>query len=490
MCDCNLFHNFINMLFNRLFKHFGSSFSVLLIILICALQGFAVPDRHKRELIEDDVQSYLMQFGYLTPMSTEAGALRTEESVRQAISELQQFSGLPVTGKLDEKTKMLMKKPRCGVPDIEPHNMRRKRFTIQGQKWPYNNITWSLRSTYLRDLDRYQVRYVFTKALEVWSKHSKLTFTEVDSDRADVLVYFHRYEHGDNFAFDGKGQILAHAFFPGSGRGGDAHFDLDESWIIHEDDTSDGTSLFHVAAHEFGHSLGLSHSSVEGALMFPWYQGMQNGFNYELPEDDRLGIQTLYGSQTDQMWGHNPPFHPPLQTPPPPTRPPTPRPHHQFGQDQHAERQDQIIQIIPKDLTTPKNRKIRDTLKNLTPKNQFIKNRCHPMSNTHIILTIAVETTRPNHLHVPKRPMTDTTRRNVQKPLRTHNDIQSTIIQTIILRKVQFLKPVILVTTLFRLFAERCSFLKIGISGVSAIEVLYLDIPLMLIVCGKIYRKT
>ncbi|XP_031341038.1 matrix metalloproteinase-2-like, partial [Photinus pyralis] len=184
---------------------------------------------------------------------------------------------------------------------------------------------FSLRSTYLRDLDLYQVRYVFTKALEVWSKHSRLTFTEVNSDRADILVYFHTYEHGDNFAFDGKGQILAHAFFPGSGRGGDAHFDLDESWIVHEDDASDGTSLFHVAAHEFGHSLGLSHSSVEGALMFPWYQGMQNGFNYELPEDDRLGIQTLYGSPTDQVWGHNPAYHPPLQTPPPPTRPP-PRP--------------------------------------------------------------------------------------------------------------------------------------------------------------------
>lgn len=50
-----------------------------------------------------------------------------------------------------------------------------------------------------------------------------------------------------------------------------------------------------MAAHEFGHSLGLSHSPVEGALMYPWYQGMQNGFDYELPEDDRLGIQHLYG---------------------------------------------------------------------------------------------------------------------------------------------------------------------------------------------------
>lgn len=64
------------------------------------------------------------------------------------------------------------------------------------------------------------------------------------------------------------------------------------------------TSLFHVAAHEFGHSLGLSHSSVEGSLMYPWYQGMQNGFDYELPEDDRLGIQALYGKYTNCIFVH------------------------------------------------------------------------------------------------------------------------------------------------------------------------------------------
>lgn len=54
-----------------------------------------------------------------------------------------------------------------------------------------------------------------------------------------------------------------------------------------------GTSLFAVAAHEFGHSLGLAHSSVRGALMYPWYQGISQ--NYELPEDDKNGIQQMYG---------------------------------------------------------------------------------------------------------------------------------------------------------------------------------------------------
>lgn len=62
---------------------------------------------------------------------------------------------------------------------------------------------------------------------------------------------------------------------------------------------STGTSLFRVAVHEFGHSLGLSHSSVQNALMFPWYQDMQSDF--ELPNDDRIGIQVLYGKCIQQF---------------------------------------------------------------------------------------------------------------------------------------------------------------------------------------------
>lgn len=54
-----------------------------------------------------------------------------------------------------------------------------------------------------------------------------------------------------------------------------------------------GVSLFAVAAHEFGHSLGLSHSSVSGSLMFPYYQTMKDDF--KLPQDDTVGIQQLYG---------------------------------------------------------------------------------------------------------------------------------------------------------------------------------------------------
>ncbi|CAH1135832.1 unnamed protein product [Ceutorhynchus assimilis] len=272
---------------------FRGCFVIVLLLLFMVIGRFRGCDCSrndsrilKREALDGHLQEYLMNFGYMKRSSDGAFAMRTEESIRQSISEMQAFAGIPVTGKLDEKTVKLMKTPRCGLPDKEIGltSGRRKRYTIHGLKWPYTDLTWSLRTKQFQDLDPYEVRYVISKALAVWSKHSKLSFTEVDSDKADVLIYFYR-------------------------KSVDVHFDADESWTT-SGDSQQGTNLFNVAAHEIGHSLGLSHSNVEGALMYPWYSEMKDGFDYELPDDDKLAIQYLYGSRDLKQWGRIPQYHP------------------------------------------------------------------------------------------------------------------------------------------------------------------------------------
>ena len=63
-------------------------------------------------------------------------------------------------------------------------------------------------------------------------------------------------------------------------------------------------SLFHVAAHEAGHAIGLDHSNMESALMYPsyhlendWMPDYNRGLDelYKLPYDDTSAAQYLYG---------------------------------------------------------------------------------------------------------------------------------------------------------------------------------------------------
>lgn len=89
------------------------------------------------------------------------------------------------------------------------------------------------------------------------------------------------------YPFDGAGGTLAHAYFPEDGR---AHFDEDETFT---DGTYSGINLLWVAVHEFGHSLGLEHTNIYGAVMYPYYKGYVP--DIKLHSDDIAGIQYLYG---------------------------------------------------------------------------------------------------------------------------------------------------------------------------------------------------
>ena len=71
---------------------------------------------------------------------------------------------------------------------------------------------------------------------------------------------------------------------------GDIHFDDDEEFTVK---SKYGKNLLWVATHEIGHSIGMEHSNVRDAVMYPWYTAYKPGFN--LRYDDIHGIQSLYG---------------------------------------------------------------------------------------------------------------------------------------------------------------------------------------------------
>jgi len=259
------------------------------------------------------LQSYLRQFGYLRPTRQEAGGFAPlaaaspapraatgvfDEATYVALRRFQAFTGLPVTGVLDEATLAQMSRPRCGFPDVPnggtPGVGGVAGFVAQGSRWTTTNLTYGFQN-FTADLTQAQIRSTIRAAFDLWSAATPLRFTEIAvASTPNIIISFVTGNHGDGNNFDGASGILAHAYYPPPGGGslaGDAHFDDAETWTVALPVPAGGTDLFSVAAHELGHSLGLNHSADAGALMYPYYSGPHR----YLGADDVLGIQTIYG---------------------------------------------------------------------------------------------------------------------------------------------------------------------------------------------------
>ena len=266
----------------------------------------------------EKLQDYLEKYGYFESPDSEVLSEFNSEAVREpdyiapkkgtfdevtteALKRFQEFNHLPSSGKVDKATLALMNQSRCGCPDLAE-------FADTGRKWPNNNLTYGFQN-FTPDLPRAHVIQAIEQAFALWEAETPLSFRRVAiSASPDIVIRFASGNHGDGSPFDGPGGVLAHAFFPPvAGNSpvpihGDAHFDDAERWTITIPPPSGNFDLVTVAAHEFGHSLGLGHSSVAGALMAPFYGGPHRF----LHSDDKNGIRAIYGSPPidHAMWIH------------------------------------------------------------------------------------------------------------------------------------------------------------------------------------------
>ena len=135
------------------------------------------------------------------------------------------------------------------------------------RKWSKNILTYCIMNLTPK-LTEESTNQQIDSAFKLWKKNSGLKFKKVKPNKScDIKISFCKKEHGDGFPFKGRGGVLAHGFYPGSGIGGDLHFDEDEDWV--DKKTSPGHNLFLVAVHELGHCLGLTHSKNIKSVMYP-----------------------------------------------------------------------------------------------------------------------------------------------------------------------------------------------------------------------------
>jgi hypothetical protein len=137
---------------------------------------------------------------------------------------------------------------------------------------------------------------VILKAAQTWASYTNLNFAVVSDNGTPSGGG--NYQQGDPGMGDirisgynfGQSTALAGAYQPppvnNFSLAGDIDFNTAQPFNINGEDYD----LYTVALHEFGHALGLMHSTDINAVMYPYYGGLVT----DLGVDDAAGIQSIY----------------------------------------------------------------------------------------------------------------------------------------------------------------------------------------------------
>lgn len=265
------------------------------------------------------LKRYFAQFGYLNITAGQNVTDLFDTETLDAVKLYQESFNLTVSGKLDLHTLLKIMTPRCGREDVADgiplmlqsmsavnstatsHIVGHYAFFPSTPRWPSTKRNLSYAFSSMNETQRLssdQRRRAFANAFSEWAAIVPINFTETDDyDTADIKIEFVSFSHGDGEPFDGVLGILAHAFSPTDGR---FHLDDSEYWYSHSDGGSSvpqEIDLQSVVTHEIGHLIGLAHSPVENAIMYPSIAPGQ--VKLQLQQDDIQGAQALYGANPD-----------------------------------------------------------------------------------------------------------------------------------------------------------------------------------------------
>ncbi|CAG5958398.1 unnamed protein product [Menidia menidia] len=153
------------------------------------------------------MQAWLRQFGYLSQASRQMSTMQSAQILSKAISDMQRFYGLEVTGQMDPGTVAAMRRPRCGLPDRKPEELtggaRRRRYALTGQQWDKDHITYRspaqthgleppiVNKLLPSSLGEERTHGAIRRAFDVWRRHS--------DNPAAVMAPFYQWIHIQNF---------------------------------------------------------------------------------------------------------------------------------------------------------------------------------------------------------------------------------------------------------------------------------------------------
>jgi hypothetical protein len=245
----------------------------------------------ERHPFNQSMRRYLIHFGYLQKDACTCPADELCPHMSAALQRFQKLFRLEARGTLTLESFFRGLQPRCAVPDVGTPAFQNAESGPTGVEdgdpivfsehhWDSNALTYR-RLTGTGDISNEWD--IIRDALETWHDHSALSFTEAAAGAGSNLEFDFRRSSESDYPFDEEGEkhdnTLARGYYPLNGL---VEFDDHEDW--------GDTSLIAVATHEIGHALGLAHTNVEDATMYPWYDEGQAS----LHETDVRGIKSLY----------------------------------------------------------------------------------------------------------------------------------------------------------------------------------------------------
>jgi hypothetical protein len=183
----------------------------------------------------------------------------------------------------------------AGLTVVTVFSGRPGAFTLSGPAWPQPQTSYYINSTNL-DLARPAAEAAVRAGADPWLQQAgafRFTFAGSSSQTTNTndqinLVLFRNAANGAAIATTywwsmGSQIIDADIVF----------WDGGFTFFAGTSGCSGGFYIEDIAAHEFGHALGLGHSAVTGATMYPSVSSCNAG-NRTLEADDISGVRSLY----------------------------------------------------------------------------------------------------------------------------------------------------------------------------------------------------